>query len=65
MPTLGKRSILGKDDDCPVCYDWMQRVKVESLVRCEECGNALHEACFGQWKQTARPQHNLRLVRAS
>ncbi|KAF9053334.1 hypothetical protein BJ165DRAFT_1383751 [Panaeolus papilionaceus] len=42
-----------EDDDCPICYDGMHRAAESSLVFCEECGNALHKECFGQWKRTA------------
>jgi len=47
------KRIPGPDDDCPICYDGMHGVAETSLVFCEECGNALHEECFQQWKRTA------------
>ncbi|KDR69269.1 hypothetical protein GALMADRAFT_230775 [Galerina marginata CBS 339.88] len=50
----GKKRIPGPDDDCPVCYDGMHGVAEASLVFCEECGNALHKECFGQWQRTAK-----------
>ncbi|PPQ68076.1 hypothetical protein CVT24_002940 [Panaeolus cyanescens] len=47
------KRIPSEDDDCPICYDGMHGVPESSLVFCEECGNALHKECFGQWKRTA------------
>lgn len=48
-----KKRIPGKDDDCPICYDGMHGVAETALVFCEECGNALHKECFGQWQTTS------------
>lgn len=48
-----KKRIPGKDDDCPICYDGMHGVAETALVFCEECGNALHKECFGQWRTTS------------
>ncbi|KIM36473.1 hypothetical protein M413DRAFT_31701 [Hebeloma cylindrosporum] len=49
----GNKRIPGPDDDCPICYDGMHGASETSLVFCEECGNALHKECFGQWQRTA------------
>jgi hypothetical protein len=43
-----KKRIPGPDDDCPICYESMHGVDLESLTFCEECGNALHNECFRQ-----------------
>lgn len=48
-----KKRVPGPDDDCPICYDGMHGVAETSLVFCEDCGNALHKECFGQWQRTA------------
>ncbi|KAJ6468239.1 hypothetical protein C8R45DRAFT_1018007 [Mycena sanguinolenta] len=48
-----KKRIPAEDDDCPICYDNMHNVAEASLTFCEECGNAVHGECFGQWKQTS------------
>ncbi|KAF8888914.1 hypothetical protein CPB84DRAFT_1684017, partial [Gymnopilus junonius] len=48
---LGKKCILGPDDDCPICYDIMHEAVEDSLYTnsltfCQECGSALHNECF-------------------
>ncbi|KJA24154.1 hypothetical protein HYPSUDRAFT_38918 [Hypholoma sublateritium FD-334 SS-4] len=48
-----KKRVPGPDDDCPICYDGMHGAAEASLVFCEDCGNALHKECFGQWQRTA------------
>ena len=45
----GNKRIPGAEDDCPICYDGMHGVPEASLVFCEQCGNALHKDCFGEW----------------
>ncbi|KIK07088.1 hypothetical protein K443DRAFT_673661 [Laccaria amethystina LaAM-08-1] len=54
--SAGKKRIPGPEDDCPVCYDGMEGVAEASLVFCDECGNALHQECFAQWRQTSQNQ---------
>ncbi|KAJ7183772.1 hypothetical protein C8R46DRAFT_984978 [Mycena filopes] len=51
-----KKRLPGEDDDCPICYDGMHGVAESTLTFCEECGNAVHKECFGQWKQTSAKQ---------
>ncbi|KIJ92969.1 hypothetical protein K443DRAFT_13220 [Laccaria amethystina LaAM-08-1] len=48
-----KKLIPGKEDDCPICYDGTHGVAETALVFCEECGNALHKECSGQWRTTS------------
>ncbi|KAH9968858.1 hypothetical protein BC827DRAFT_1263339 [Russula dissimulans] len=48
-----KRRIPGPEDSCPVCYESMHGNAQNKLVFCEECGNALHTECFGQWRRSA------------
>lgn len=48
-----KKRVPGPDDDCPICYDGMHGTAEALLVFCEDCGNALHKECFGQWQRTA------------
>lgn len=43
-----KRRMPTEDDDCPICYESMHKVAEANLAFCEECGNALHSACFAQ-----------------
>ncbi|EPS93838.1 hypothetical protein FOMPIDRAFT_1026400 [Fomitopsis schrenkii] len=54
QPSAEKKRVPGKDDDCPICYENMQRAGAGTLVWCDECGNALHKECFTQWATTAR-----------
>ena len=48
----GNRRIPGPDDDCPICYESMHGVDLKKLAWCHACGNALHEECFGQCKDS-------------
>ncbi|KAF9012885.1 hypothetical protein BDZ89DRAFT_963413 [Hymenopellis radicata] len=48
------RKVPGEDDDCPICYESMHKQPEAKLEWCEECGNALHKECFGQWRTTQR-----------
>ncbi|KDQ28578.1 hypothetical protein PLEOSDRAFT_1102621 [Pleurotus ostreatus PC15] len=58
-----KRKIPGPDDDCPICYEGMHQVDVKTLEFCAECGKAVHNECFGQWKTTARSKgHDITCV---
>ncbi|TEB39398.1 hypothetical protein FA13DRAFT_1723590 [Coprinellus micaceus] len=50
-PAKGRR-MPQEEDDCPICYETMHKVPEAKLSFCEECGNALHNACFSQWKQS-------------
>ncbi|KAG2019600.1 hypothetical protein CC2G_005023 [Coprinopsis cinerea AmutBmut pab1-1] len=49
-----KKKTPEEGDDCPICYDTMYRASEAQLVWCEECGNAVHKGCWGQWSNTAR-----------
>lgn len=42
------RRVPDKDDDCPICYETMYKVKEADLTYCSTCGNALHRICFQQ-----------------
>ncbi|KAF8481285.1 hypothetical protein DFH94DRAFT_449321 [Russula ochroleuca] len=50
-PSDSRRRIPGPEDSCPICYEDMQ--DISKLVFCDECGNALHTECFGQWRRRA------------
>ncbi|KAN0125069.1 hypothetical protein V8E52_001621, partial [Russula decolorans] len=52
-PSDSRRRIPGPEDSCPICYECMHGVSQDKLVFCEECGNALHTECFGQWRRSA------------
>lgn len=52
-PSDSRRRIPGPEDSCPICYESMHGVSQDKLVFCEECGNALHTECFGQWRRSA------------
>ncbi|KAI0001916.1 hypothetical protein BJV77DRAFT_24576 [Russula vinacea] len=52
-PSDSKRRIPGPEDSCPICYEDMHGIAQDKLVFCEECGNALHTECFGQWRRRA------------
>jgi len=48
-----KKRIPGPEDSCPICYESMHANAQNKLVFCDECGNALHTECFGQWRRSA------------
>jgi len=52
-PSDPRRRIPGPEDNCPICYETMHGISEDKLVFCEECGNALHTECFGQWRRSA------------
>ncbi|KAF9524458.1 hypothetical protein CPB83DRAFT_773736 [Crepidotus variabilis] len=49
----GNKRIPEEGDDCPICYDGIHGAPEASLVFCGQCGNALHNECFGEWRKTA------------
>ncbi|KAK7055708.1 hypothetical protein R3P38DRAFT_2848609 [Favolaschia claudopus] len=51
-----KKRIPGEEDDCPICYENMHGAAEPLLTFCEQCGNAVHKECFGQWKSTSAKQ---------
>ncbi|KAF7327866.1 hypothetical protein MKEN_00366500 [Mycena kentingensis (nom. inval.)] len=55
-PEKSNKRMPGEGDDCPICYDSAFNVPEKNLTFCETCGNAVHNECFGQWKQTCRSQ---------